>query len=411
MRDVLVIGSGAREHALVAGLVASGARVWACPGNGGMAQEATLVPATSVRDIIDYFGDRRPLVVIGPEAPLAAGWADVLREAGFAVVGPSRAAAELESQKRVAKAVMARYSIPTAEARVTFSAEELAAWIRQESRWPHVMKQSGLAQGKGVRVVQGPDDAWATWEEWRHQTHIWRDGVLWEEYLAGYEVSVQVVTNGREYAWLPVAQDYKRLSPDEASPNTGGMGAVAPIAAVDDALRATINRRIIDPVMQYLSDEQLVYRGVLYAGLMITREGPFVLEFNVRLGDPETQAVLPLVAVNWVDFWAAVSQGERVQVPQPQGASVGVVMASPGYPDNPRIGLGLSLGEDLPETFVFHAATRWQDGRWATTGGRVLTVVGLGPTVSDARERAYRRVRNIDFPEGYYRPDIGAEVP
>ncbi len=409
MREIaVVVGAGGREHALADGLRRHGAEVWVAPGNGGMAQDVKVLPADSPGAIIQQFPDQHPLVIIGPEAPLAAGWADTLREAGFRVVGPSKKAAELESQKRVAKSVMTRYRIPTAEARITFRPEELYQWIDAEADWPHVMKQSGLAQGKGVRVVYTREEALATLREWAARPHIWRDGVLWEEYLQGVEVSVQVVTNGRDYAWFPVAQDYKRLTPDPESPNTGGMGAVAPLRILDAAVVEAINERILDPVMQYLTDEHLTYRGVLYAGLMITSDGPYVLEFNVRLGDPETQVIIPIVPVNWMDFWLALSEGEVPQIPPAQGAAVGIVVAASGYPDQPKTGLSFTLGEDLDQTRIFHAASQMREGRWENTGGRVLTVVGLGNTIGEARGRAYERVRRIQFPLSYYRPDIGA---
>lgn len=408
-REVLVIGSGAREHALVHALKASEARVWSSPGNGGISDEAEIVEARSWQDIRDRFGDARPLVVIGPEVPLAEGWSDGLREAGFSVVGPSQAAARLESSKRAAKEMMQRYHIPAAHSRTAHSPQELSEWIRQESHWPKVLKQSGLAAGKGVAVVPHREAAEDVLRRWSG-LHVWEEGVLFEDFLEGMELSVQVVTNGRDYQWLPVSRDYKRLTPDPKSPNTGGMGAMAPAVQLSDGMRDRIDRQVFDPVMQFLADERLTYRGILYAGLMMTVDGPYVLEYNVRLGDPETQAVLPVLDLDWVDFWSQVAAGEVPVIPEPSRSAVAVVIAAQGYPENPKTGLPIHLGSPQADTLVFHAGTRRKRDHWQSHGGRVLTVVGLGQTLDDARSRAYARVRSIDFPESYYREDIGQVV-
>ncbi len=404
---MVVVGSGAREHAIVHGLAQSGATVWATPGNAGMAEEAEIFAAATPAEMVQFFGSRRPLVVIGPEAPLAAGWSDALREEGFPVVGPSARGALLESSKRLAKEVMRNYGVPTAEAKTAYNPDQLAAWVGAETRWPKVFKQSGLAQGKGVRILADPVEALATVEQWRELPQIWQDGILYEDFLTGYELSVQVVTNGHEYEWLPVARDYKRLTPDPKSPNTGGMGAVAPILDLDANAVDRINRQVFDPIMTYLTEEKILYRGVLYAGLMMTDDGVQVLEFNVRMGDPETQAVIPSLAVDWWEFWLALSQGQVPKVPPPHRAAVAVVMAAQGYPEKPVSGLPIRLGDALPDTLLYHAATTKRQGGWESDGGRVLTIVGLADSVPEARGRAYARVRRVQFPDSYHRPDIG----
>ncbi|NMP22605.1 phosphoribosylamine--glycine ligase [Sulfobacillus harzensis] len=404
-REALVVGGGAREHALVWGLKKSGCDVYSTPGNAGICQDATCFPSQGPDDVIAYFGTRRPLTVIGPEAPLAAGWSDALRAAGFPVVGPSAKAARLESSKRLAKEVMRQYDIPTAGARAAHHPEELWTMIAESRHWPMVLKQSGLAQGKGVVVAPDPEHAREVLNVWSSQD-IWRDGVLFEEFLSGWELSVQVVTNGRQYVWLPTARDYKRLTPEAQSPNTGGMGAVAPIP-LDAALTGEINRMILDPIMTYLSEGDLLYRGVLYAGLMITAEGPKVLEFNVRLGDPETQVVVPLVDVDWWDFWYRVSQGDVPALPEPRQAAVAVVMAARGYPVHPQRGMRIVLGPEAEDTQVFHAGTGRDGDGFVSQGGRVLTVSGWAKTLPEARAKAYQRVSQIDFPDSYIRPDIG----
>ncbi len=406
-RKVLVIGSGAREHALVHALRTSEARVWASPGNGGISEEAEIVDAGSWQEIRDRFADTRPLVVIGPEVPLAEGWSDGLREAGIPVVGPSQAAARLESSKRMAKEIMQRYHIPAARSRTAHSPQELAEWIRQESRWPKVFKQSRLAAGKGVVVVPNQQAAKTLLTRWAGLDAVWQDGVLYEDFLEGTELSVQVVTNGRDYRWLPVAQDYKRLTPDPESPNTGGMGAVAPALHLPVGMTETINRQVFDPIMQFLQDERLTYRGVLYAGLMMTADGPYVLEYNVRLGDPETEAIVPVLDLDWVEFWSQVAAGEVPSIPEPSRSAVAVVMAAHGYPDSPKTGMPIHLGSAQSNTLVFHAGTRRNEDDWESQGGRVLTVVGLGSTIDEARSHAYERIRHIDFPDSYYREDIG----
>lgn len=405
-KRAVVIGAGGREHALAHALALGGAEVYATPGNGGIGAEAHIFPANSPEAVVRYFGRARPLVVIGPEAPLAQGWSDVLRAANFPVVGPSLEASRLESSKAFAKAVMHEAGVPTATARTAFSAEELGRWITAESRWPKVMKQSGLAQGKGVVVA--PDRATArralAW--WQAQPQVWQDGVLWEDYLEGYELSAMVVTNGEKYRWLPVAQDYKRLTSAPDSPNTGGMGAVAPIP-VDPALMARIDREVFEPMMNYLTSHRFWYRGILYAGLMVTPSGPIVLEFNVRLGDPETQAIVPILGIDWYDFWMDVAQGSVPDIPEPTQSAVAVVMAAAGYPDHPENGMALRVGAEMDNTVVYHAGTRVADGGLESQGGRVLTVVGLGDDIGQARERAYARIRTVEFPNGCFRPDIG----
>lgn len=405
--EAVVVGGGAREHALVWGLVNSGAKVYACPGNAGIAESATLLRADTADALADHFDGRRPLIVIGPEQPLAEGWADRLRERGFLVVGPSAQGARLESSKRFAKEIMRRYRIPTAASQTAFSAATLAQWVRGEQHWPKVLKLSRLAQGKGVEVVRDETQALAVVARWAEQDDAWVDGVLYEDYLEGQEISVQVVTNGRDFRWLPIAQDNKRLTSDPKSPNTGGMGAVAPIRGLTDAMRQQIEREIIHPVLMHLQDERIRYDGIIYFGLMLTRDGPYVLEFNVRLGDPEAEVVVPILSLDWVSFWSQVACGELPEVPQPRQSAVAVVMAAPGYPQSARLGISLGLGEDRAGTQVFHGATHKEGSHWFSRGGRVLTVVGQGENLAEARHRAYERIRGIDFPHAQIRPDIG----
>lgn len=405
--EVVVIGSGAREHALVWGLAKSPhvTKIWAWPGNPGMDGMAERVD-----DLGAIARGRRLLVVVGPEAPLAEGLADQLRQAGHWVVGPGAEGARLEASKRWAKTVMERLGIPTASAQVVHSADELDAAIKAEAVWPHVMKQSRLAAGKGVVVAPGPEVAHAVAREWARDPDIWRDGVLWEECLTGREVSLHIVTNGREYRWLPLTRDHKRLTAAPDSPNTGGMGAFGPVEELDAAAVTTINHTILDPLMEDLTRRHIDYRGVLYVGLMMTAHGPKVLEFNVRLGDPEAEVLMPMLDVDWYEVWMAVAQGQLPTLSGPVSPAVAVVMAAPGYPGMPEVGIPLTIPLAIPEdTLIFHGATRWQTpGSLVSAGGRVLTVVGRGPTVGDARRQAYQAVEAIGFPGCQVREDIAA---
>ena len=257
-----------------------------------------------------------------------------------------------------------------------------------------------------VVVAGSPEAARAAIESWENQPRVWTEGVLLEEHVSGQEVSVLAMTNGRDYRLLPLAQDYKRLTANPDSPNTGGMGAVAPVSVPREFLDQ-VGRRVFDPMMEYLTAHQLQYWGVLYAGLMITSDGPVVLEFNVRLGDPETQAVLPILDVDWYDFWLRAAAGEVPDVPPAKKAAVAVVMAAQGYPQKPRSGMPIRIGEALDNTIVYHAGTQEGPHGVESHGGRVLTVVGVADTPLQARSRAYARIAGIDFPHSVFREDIG----
>ncbi|MDA8195267.1 MAG: phosphoribosylamine--glycine ligase [Thermaerobacter sp.] len=413
LRDVLVVGAGAREHAILWGLAKSPGtgRLYAAPGNAGMGELATCLGFGGVDEICRWAADRKLLVIIGPEAPLAEGLTDRLRMAGQAVVGPSQAAARLESSKQYAKGVMEQAGIPTADAITLRDYDTLVDVIARETAWPHVLKQSGLAGGKGVVVAASASEARAVADRWRAQGFDFAGGVLWETCLVGREVSVHVVTNGREYVWLPLTQDHKRLTADPSSPNTGGMGAYGPVEGLSGDTVKRINREVLDPLMQFLASEALDYRGVLYVGLMLTGDGPKVLEFNVRLGDPEAEVLIPLLDVDWRAWWWEIAQG-RLPANELTAAgrhAVAVVMAAQGYPDHPRRGQPLAIPGDLgPDTMIFHGATRRDATGLLADGGRVLTVVGMAASRTAARDLAYRAVSAIEFPHHQVRPDIAA---
>jgi len=417
--NILVIGSGGREHALAWALARSPRvdRVYVAPGNAGTAEVAENLPIAA-GDIDGLAAAARAhhvdLTVVGPEAPLAAGIVDRFEAEGLAIFGPSARAAQLEASKAFAKDLMARHGIPTARHR-TFSAyDEALAYVRQ-APYPLVVKASGLAAGKGVTVCCEPQQA----EEALHRAMVAREfgasgaQVVVEECLSGPEASVLAFTDGRTVAPMVVAQDHKALFDGNRGPNTGGMGSYAPAPIVGPELLAEIKASILQPVVDALRSEGIVYRGVLYAGLMLTQRGPQVLEFNVRLGDPEAQAILPLFAGDLVPVLEACLDGTLHQVPLRWQLRhcLCVVIASGGYPGAYRKGLpisGLAEAARLPDTLVFHAGTERQGGQVVTAGGRVLGVTALGDTLAQAAERAYQAAGCVHFEGMHYRRDIGA---
>ncbi|MCY0907934.1 MAG: phosphoribosylamine--glycine ligase [Sulfobacillus thermotolerans] len=416
MQGIVVIGSGAREHAILWGLAQQVPQVplYAAPGNPGMEQWASCLGLDTVADIVQWASQQSGplLVIIGPEGPLAEGLSDHLRAQGHVVVGPSKEAARLESSKAFAKEFMDRHHIPTARWTLFHDPSALAAYTAQYAEWPLVLKQSRLAQGKGVVVAADETVAKKAIAEWSEDPTVYDDGVIAEACLVGREVSVHILTNGQDYVWMPLAQDYKRLSEDPQSPNTGGMGAYAPVTWLTDADRKAIQTAVLDPLMQAIQKDHLLYRGVLYVGIMMTAQGPMVLEFNVRMGDPETEVIIPILDVDWIQWWWELGQGHlhAQTLPEPARAAVAVVLASDGYPKTPRRGQPLAI-TPTEEAIVFQAATRRDPkGQLQANGGRVLTVVGLGASISEARRHSYQQVTAIDFPFSCMRHDIALEA-
>ncbi len=352
------------------------------------------------------------LVVVGPEAPLMDGLADRFRAAGLRVVGPDRAAAQLEGSKNFAKEIMARAGIPTAR-HATFSDFAAARAYVERVGAPLVVKADGIAAGKGVVVAQTRAEAIQALEDMldRRVFGAAGDTVVLEELLRGDELSVMALVSGDTYRLLPPSQDHKQVFDGDTGPNTGGMGAFAPVPWADETLLSNVRERIFEPLLREMARAGLEYRGVLYAGLMITREGPKVIEFNARLGDPEAQVTLPLLETDLVDAFLAVADGtlDRVQLRHRPGAAVGVVLASAGYPGNFTSGVPITLpSTPLPDTLLFHGGTRDEHGHLVTAGGRVLTVVGLGADLAAARARAYAGAEGIAFAGKHYRRDIGS---
>jgi phosphoribosylamine---glycine ligase len=416
---LLVIGSGGREHALAWRLKQSPRiqKVYVAPGNGGTATEEGLenVAISAIPDLVAFaLKEEIQLTVVGPEAPLAAGVVDAFRAAGLKVFGPTQAAAQLESSKDFAKQFMARHNIPTA-AFATFTDAAAAHAYLDAQGAPIVIKADGLAAGKGVVVATTLDEAHAAVDMMLADNTFGAAGarVVIEECLFGEEASFIVMVDGEHVLPLATSQDHKRLLDGDLGPNTGGMGAYSPAPVVTPEVHAKALREVIRPVVAGMKAEGVPFTGFLYAGLMISPEGQIkVLEFNCRMGDPETQPIMMRLKSDLVTLLEAAVEGrlDQVEAEWDRRFALGVVMAAHGYPDNPRKGDAISglAGAGSGEHFhVFHAGTVLQDDQVVTAGGRVLCVTALGDTVKMAQTRAYQAAENIDFAGRQMRRDIG----
>ena len=414
---LLVIGSGGREHAIAWKLAQSPKvqKVFVAPGNGGTARENGLenVAISEVADLV-AFAKRESvyLTVVGPEAALAAGVVDAFRDAGLKIFGPTRAAAQLESSKDFAKAFMVRHNIPTALHR-TFQSADLAKAFVAKRGAPIVVKADGLAAGKGVVVAASVEEAQAAIDRMMNEKSLGEAGarVVVEEFLQGEEASFIVMCDGTSALPLATSQDHKRLRDNDEGPNTGGMGAYSPAPIVTPKIHARVMREIIQPAIQGMAQDGVPYSGFLYAGLMIDRAGnPKALEFNCRLGDPETQPIVLRLKSDLLGLLERALAGNlsQVEAEWDRRAALGVVIAAHGYPDDPRKGdpiTGIPPAAD--DCRVFHAGTRADGKALVTSGGRVLCVTALGDSVKMARTRAYEAVERIRFDGMQYRKDIG----
>lgn len=418
---VLLIGSGGREHALAWKLLQSPRleQLYVAPGNGGTAgldrTENIPVAATDVDGLLAFARENAiDLTVVGPEAPLVLGVVDRFQAAGLRIFGPTQAAAQLEGSKAFSKAFMVEHGIPTGQAAAFSDFDEAVRHLRQLDDVP-VLKASGLAGGKGVILPDTMTAAAAVLQQMLIDGRFGEAGatVLVEEKMSGPEVSVLAFCDGASVRVMPPAQDHKRLLDGDHGPNTGGMGAFAPSPLATPELMAAIERDVLLPTVAGMAAAGMPYVGILYAGLMLTPAGPRVLEFNCRFGDPEAQAILPLLESDLLDLIDACVDGtlDAVTPVWSEDAAVTVVMASQGYPNDYTIGVEITRIEqaEAENCLVFHAGTKHKDGRLLTDGGRVLNVTGRGRTMRKAANRAYAAVQMIQFNNAQYRTDIAAK--
>lgn len=416
---ILVIGGGGREHALVWKLKQSAGleKIWCAPGNGGIAGEAEClaIEAGDVDGLSRAAAELRPdLTVVGPELPLVNGLTDAFEARGWSVVGPSRKAAQLEGSKIFAKEFLERHNIPTAKMYGAFTSAELALRALESVRWPVVIKADGLCAGKGVLVAGNRDEA----EDFIHRLlvngELGEGGkrVMLEEGLEGDELSHIILTDGQRHAALAPTRDHKRVFDNDQGPNTGGMGAYSTDALLPEGLRQTIETTIVEPTLRGLERDAIPYRGFLYIGVMLTKDGPKVLEFNCRLGDPETQAILARIDFDLAEVLTDAARG-RLQPEKLRwrgGASACLVLASGGYPGKFEAGKeirGLREAEQVPGVKVLHAGTKLVRDAIVTSGGRVLGVTATGESLATALARVYEAAGRIHFDGMHYRRDIG----
>lgn len=413
---ILVVGSGGREHALAWKLQQSAGvdRVFCAPGNAGTTEigENVAIKASDLATLARFAKENRiGLTVIGPDDPLAAGIVDVFESEQLRVFGPAKSAARLESSKIFAKELMRTKKIPTARAAI-FEKQEAAFAFLKESHFPIVIKADGLALGKGVIVAKDVEEARAAVEAMLSEGRFGEAGrrLLIEECLTGSECSLHALVDGENFRLLASARDHKRAFDGDAGPNTGGMGAFSPANNFDAAMAARFEREVMGPLLDGLRESGITFRGLLFPGLMMTADGPRVLEFNCRFGDPETQAILPRLKSDLLPLLEATIDGclDGATIEWDERPAVTVVMASGGYPDKYDVGklisgLEAAASDDVQ---IFHAGTRREDGAVVTSGGRVLAVTALGETVAAARTRAYDAVSKIHFEGAHYRRDI-----
>jgi phosphoribosylamine---glycine ligase len=414
---VLVIGSGGREHALTWKLKQSPAvdRLFCAPGNAGTAEIAdnVSIAATSLAELLAFAKQNDvDFTMVGPDDPLAMGIVDLFVAEGLPIFGPTKSAARLESSKIFAKELMRAQNVPTAQAR-TFSDSEAALEYCEELKFPVVIKADGLALGKGVIIAENLATARSTVEMMMKEARFGDAGrrIVIEEFLRGTECSIHALVDGRNYQLLESARDHKRAFDDDEGPNTGGMGAFSPANNWNAQLESKFEKEVMRPLLRGLAREEIVYRGLLYPGLVITSDGPRVLEFNCRFGDPETQALLPRLKSDLLPLLEATIDGkiDTCKIEWDKRPSVTVVLASAGYPGKYETGKpisGLDKAAKLKDVQVFHAGTKLANGEVVTSGGRVLAVTALGSDIGVARVRAYNAAALIQFEGCHYRRDI-----
>lgn len=414
---VLVIGKGGREHAIAKALSESASveQVYAMPGSHGMQPEIQCL----MDQIIDAEAaikacqdNQIDLVVVGPEDPLVAGISDPLRATGVPVFGPDQKGAQLEGSKLYSKIFMEKYDVPTAPYKKVTTVSEVKNVVADFTP-PYVLKADGLAAGKGVFICKTEDELFSAAESIFEKKSLGSAGdtAILEQFQPGYELSFFVLTNGEDFVALPMAQDHKRLLDGDEGPNTGGMGTVAPMK-VSDELYNQIIERVVKTTVTGLKAEGFTYRGVVFIGLMVTEDGPQVLEYNIRFGDPETQVLMPLLDGDWGETFMSIAKGEIPQVAWNNQAAACVVLAAENYPASPVKGVSIE-GDMNPaaDKYFLHAGTKFENNQWLTNGGRVLNSIGLGSDIKEALQKAYDQTENAKWSGRQMRKDIGKKVP
>lgn len=412
---VMVIGSGGREHAICWKLAQDRRieKIYALPGNAGISSLAECVPIKSenIDEIVNFAKEKKvDWTIVGPEMPLSMGIVDRFLEEGLSIWGPTKDLAMLEASKAFAKKIMEKAKIPTADFKI-FDDFEFAKSFVEKEHYPLVIKADGLAAGKGVFIVNSQNEAVEVLGKLLKEGILGEAGkrVVIEKFLEGKEFSLIVAIKDGEIYVLPPAQDYKRVGEGNTGPNTGGMGSYAPVPWINSDLIKKCLKLIFKPLLSELEKNNLKYEGFLYGGLILVNNEPYVLEFNVRLGDPEAQVILPIIGFSLLDL----KEGKNIKVYDEKEYSekkaVCVVLASKGYPEKYEVGKEINIKE-TEETIIFHAGTSFRDGKLVTSGGRVLNVVGLGKSFKEAREKVYKDIQNVFFENMYYRKDIALEV-
>lgn len=411
---VLIIGQGGREHALVWKAAQSKlvTEVFVAPGNDGMQELATLVPIseTDNQGLLDFAKKEAiDFTFVGPEVPLLNGIVNDFQAAGLKIFGPTKEAALIEGSKNFAKELMFKYNIPTADYQTFTDVDKAKAYI-QEKGAPIVIKADGLAAGKGVTVAETLDVALNSVSDMLEGGKFGdaSRSVVVEEFLAGEEFSLMAFVNGEKVYPMVIAQDHKRAYDNDEGPNTGGMGAYSPVPQISEQVVEQAVETILKPAAKALVNEGRSFTGILYAGLILTTEGPKVIEFNARFGDPETQVVLPRLESDLIEALLAILEDKTVELKWSEKAVLGVVLASKGYPNDYEKGQPIgTLQAEQTDAVIFHAGTKWQNDQYVNNGGRVLVVSGYGASIQDAQKQAYELVENVASPALFYRKDIG----
>jgi len=418
--NILIVGSGGREHALCWKIKQSSKvnKICCAPGNGGIAQlaECLEIKAEDIEGLVRCAQERSiDLTIVGPEVPLVAGIVDAFQKQDLTIFGPNAFAAQLEGSKIFAKEFMQRHHIPTANFEVFDTFEGATAFI-ENTNYPLVIKADGLAAGKGVVICQNIEEAKTALDDMMQKKKFKEAGsrIIVEECLQGQEASILVISDGKNYFPLESSQDHKRIFDDDLGPNTGGMGAYSPAPIVTDSILRQVSARIIEPTIMGMLRDNNPFKGILYVGLMITPEGPKVLEYNVRFGDPEIQAILPRLRNDLIDVMLASCKGylDEIELDWDPRSCVCVVMSSGGYPGEYKKGFAITGLDQIndPDTIIFHAGTQKKDGHIITSGGRVLGVTALGQGLETAMDKAYAAVETIKFEHCFFRRDIGAKA-